>query len=314
MAASLDSPVHFGYHLVDADGQGVKPGARGSLGPTDVRAFAEGGITIDDLDAFASDLEGKPYVWGGVHWGDCSGAMSGIARYVAGINPWGGRFATGNQREALAGLGFLPGLGGPGSLSIGWFNGGPWGGHTSGTLPSGTNVEMGGGRGNGQFGGRAAPANHSQYTDHAHIPADFFKPIRIPRMGDLADFGEIDLDSIGTSDVGYDFDDDYDYGVATSDPAGQSLKEFRASAAADPNAFVGGPSKKKTRSSTKKEGPSTISELVADVAKTAVAGHTKDILSVFGIADDIPMVKAYGQFIKARSETTKSSRKRSSTR
>lgn len=129
-----------------------------------------------EIDDFAQGIEGKPYVWGGVNWGDCSGAMSAIARFATGLEPFAGRFATGNQREALLNMGFTLGMGAPGDLRFGWFNGGPWGGHTSGTLPNGTSVEMGGARGNGQYGGQAAPANHSQYTDHAFLTvpdADF---------------------------------------------------------------------------------------------------------------------------------------------
>ena len=281
---------HFGYNLVDAKGKGIKPSSKGSLGPTDVRAFAEGGITIEDLDDFSSDLEGKPYIWGGVHWGDCSGAMSGIARFVAGLDPWGGRFATGNQREALAGLGFLPGLGGAGALSMGWFNGGPYGGHTAGTLPSGTNVEMGGGRGNGQFGGHAAGAADPSFTDHAHVPAEFFAPIKVPKMAGLGnlDFGDLDLG-----------EDDPTYGLDTDDPSAAKLRAFRASKKSNAANYVN-----PNGTAAAKDGPSTISEMVADVAKTAVAGHTKDILGIFGVPDDIPMVKAYGQWLKARRQVT----------
>lgn len=279
---------HFGYNLVDAKGKGFAPVAKDSLGPTDVRAFAEGGITIEDLDTFASDLEGKPYVWGGVHWGDCSGAMSAIARYTAGVDPWGGRFTTASEKEGLNALGFLPGLGPSGSLQIGWYNGGPGGGHTSGTLPSGTNVEMGGGRGNGQFGGSAAPANHPQYTDHAHVPAEFFAPIKVPRMGGLGDidFGHTTTDGASAS------------AVETTDPSGDKLKTFRASGKSDPDSYVTG---------AKSDGPSSISEIVADFAKTAAAGHTKDLLGLVGISDDIPMVKAYSQWLKARQSVSKRS-------
>ena len=277
---------HFGLEVINPrTGERAGDGYRGNLGPTNVTHFAEGGMTVEELDDFASDLEGKPYVWGGVHWGDCSGAMSGIARRVAGLNPWGGRFATGNQRQALADLGFLPGLGGAGSLSIGWFNGGPYGGHTSGTLPSGINVEMGGGRGNGQFGGAAAGANHSQYTDHAHIPADFFKPIKIPRPGSL---GDLDFGNDGVGGV------DDDHGLATSDPSAAPLRNFRASRASDPTSYGGGGG----------DTPSTISELVADTAKTAIVGHTKDILGLVGLRDDIPMVKAYSQWMKAQRQVS----------
>lgn len=140
-----------------------------------LRGYAEGGqVSASSLVNFAKGVEGQPYKWGGVNWGDCSGAVSAIANYATGRDPFGSRFATGSEKSELAARGFKPGLGPSGSLNIGWFNGGPYGGHTAATLPDGTNFEMGGGRGNGQFGGKAAGANDSQFTDHAHLPPEFF--------------------------------------------------------------------------------------------------------------------------------------------
>ncbi|WP_182349322.1 tape measure protein [Tomitella gaofuii] len=137
--------------------------------------YATGGlVNVKDLVNFARGVEGQPYDWGGVQWGDCSGAVSALARYANGLDPWGGRFATGNAREALTGLGFVDGVGPDGSLSVGWFNGGPWGGHMAATLPDGTHFEMGGVRGDGQFGGGAAGADDGQFTDHMHLGPDFF--------------------------------------------------------------------------------------------------------------------------------------------
>ncbi|QFG14067.1 endolysin [Mycobacterium phage Curiosium] len=137
--------------------------------------FAGGGmVSADQLSQFASGVEGAPYVWGGVNWGDCSGAVSAIANYATGLDPFGSRFSTASMDNELAKRGFESGLGPAGSLNIGWYNGGPAGGHTSATLPDGTNFEMGGARGNGQFGGSAVGANDPQYSNHAHLPPEWF--------------------------------------------------------------------------------------------------------------------------------------------
>lgn len=133
--------------------------------------YADGGIAhADDIDKFARGLEGKPYVFGGINWGDCSGAMSAIARYTVGMDPFGGRFTTYTERDALLSMGFKLGRGSQGDLRFGWMNGGPGGGHTAGTLPNGVNVEMGGAGGDGQYGGIAAGAWDAQFTDHAYLP------------------------------------------------------------------------------------------------------------------------------------------------
>ncbi|ASR85222.1 endolysin [Mycobacterium phage SirPhilip] len=137
--------------------------------------FAEGGlVSADDLVEFARGVDGKPYVRGGVNWGDCSGAVSAIANYATGRDPFGSRFATMTEGDELAARGFKPGLGPAGSLSIGWYNGGPGGGHTAATLPDGTHFEMGGAAGNGQFGGSAVGADASEFTNRMHLPPEAF--------------------------------------------------------------------------------------------------------------------------------------------
>ncbi|AFN37716.1 endolysin [Mycobacterium phage MacnCheese] len=137
--------------------------------------FADGGlVSASDLEQFASGVEGAPYVRGGVNWGDCSGAVSAIANYATGRDPFGSRFATGSEGDELAKRGFKPGLGPAGSLSIGWYNGGPSGGHTAATMPDGTHFEMGGARGNGQYGGSAAGADSSEFTNQMHLPPEWF--------------------------------------------------------------------------------------------------------------------------------------------
>ena len=132
--------------------------------------FADGGaVSPNELVDFAKGVEGKPYVWGGVNWGDCSGAVSAIANFATGRAPFGSRFATMTEGAELAARGFTTGRGTSGDLQVGWFNGGPYGGHTALTLPNGVNFEMGGSRGDGQYGGQAAAAGDPMFTDHAFL-------------------------------------------------------------------------------------------------------------------------------------------------
>ncbi|WP_167478499.1 phage tail tape measure protein [Nocardia arthritidis] len=131
-------------------------------------AYAQGGlVTADQLVEFAKGVEGAVYNWGGVNWGDCSGAISALANFVAGLPPFGSRFATVDEGEGLVARGFQYGVGPIGSLQVGWYNGGQFGGHTAATPPNGVNFEMGGQRGNGQYGGMAVGANDPMFTDHA---------------------------------------------------------------------------------------------------------------------------------------------------
>ncbi|MFV8266481.1 phage tail tape measure protein [Mycolicibacterium peregrinum] len=135
---------------------------------------AEGSITVDELKSYASGISGGSYVRGGppgLTGTDCSGAQAALANYITGA---GGRFATGNESQALLARGFQQGdpPSGIAAYWIGWKNGGPGGGHTAGTIldPEGgnVNVEMGGKSGGGAFGGAAAGA--SEFPNRAWIP------------------------------------------------------------------------------------------------------------------------------------------------
>lgn len=178
----------FGMTVVGkGTGMPVDPRYTGNIGARNATAFADGGITSADVLSWVRgrtmhgmkppggrSLEGAQYVWGGgsaSNWGDCSGAMSLIAGFVKGLwkkRPLARLFATGSEGSVLAKMGAKPGLGGRKDFNIGWFNGGSAGGHTSGDV-GGVAIEMGGGRGNGQIGGRAASASHKQYTHRMHF-------------------------------------------------------------------------------------------------------------------------------------------------
>ena len=175
----------FGMSLVPKDGTvsgllgGIAGGAVSKLlkaaGADGLTRFADGGFNAKQLKDLANGagasrpLTGAPYVWGGVNWGDCSGAMSALTRAAAGLSPFGGRWATGSAASDLAAMGFQQGSWTPGTMGVGFYNGGPGGGHTAGTLPDGTNVEMGGSYGGGMVGGNVG-ANHSQFTDRWFLP------------------------------------------------------------------------------------------------------------------------------------------------
>lgn len=159
--------------------EAAHPGALDAMNATGrMPGYAEGGrVSAEDLRRLADGegasqpLKGAPYVWGGINWGDCSAAMSAFARRAVGLDPFGGRFTTSSMGGQLAQMGFQNGSWSQGSLGFGWVNGGPGGGHTAGTLPDGTNVEMGGSYGGGMVGGSVG-ANSGQFTNRMFLPVD----------------------------------------------------------------------------------------------------------------------------------------------
>lgn len=198
----------FGLTVLDKKGEPVKPGTSSQVAPAKAQYFANGGITAKELRAFAEgdrvngyqasrSLEGAPYVFGGSNWGDCSGTASAFAALASGMNPFPRKFATMDEAAWLSSHGFHRGRGKQGDLRIGFKNGGPGGGHTASTLPDGTNVEMGGGRGNGQIGGRAAGAWDSYFNEFFYKT---IKPPKPPKMNKILDQNAIPDGSTMTID------------------------------------------------------------------------------------------------------------------
>lgn len=235
-----------------------------------------GMISADQLNAFPREngLEGDDYDWGGINWGDCSGAMSALANFATGRDPFGSRFATGNMREALAERGFQPGLGPAGSFNLGWYNGGPYGGHTAGTLPDGTNVEMGGARGNGQVGGGAAGADDPSFTDHAHLPPEFFVGGDALPGVDL----NTEMGSAGTPDV--------------STSGGGADVSSSASTASGLSSSSSASSSGSSSSSSSGASSMTLSEFAGETASNFATETLGDTLDFFGLGKlaDLPII------------------------
>lgn len=198
----------FGLTVLDKKGNLVEPGTASQVAPAKTQYFADGGITAKDLRKFAEggrvngyqasrSLEGAPYVFGGSNWGDCSGTASAFAALAVGQNPFPRKFATMDEAQWLSSNGFKSGRGKQGDLRIGFKNGGPGGGHTASTLPDGTNVEMGGARGNGQIGGRAAGAWDSYFDTFFYKT---IKPPKPPKMNKILDQNAIPDGSTMTID------------------------------------------------------------------------------------------------------------------
>ena len=265
----------FGYSLVDErTGRPYDGNYSGNLGPQHVTQFADGGVvaTEDDLMRLAQGegasrpLEGAPYVFGGSNWGDCSGTASAFAAKAVGIDPFPRKFFTGDEASWLTSHGFQRGHGGPGDLRIGMRNGGPAGGHTSGTLPDGTNFEMGGARGNGQLGGGAAGADDSYYNEFFYISvAPAFEDVQLDDLGDLSPDEQMAAYAQNPDAVTAHYAEQAEPYVADTMPD--------TSVASDPQAFG---------------GETTISGAAGSVVQELVTGQVGDALAVFGVPDTIP--------------------------
>lgn len=258
----------------------------------DFLRFARGEM-VDGVQA-SRPLEGAPYVWGGSDWGDCSGAASAFSAFAVGLDPFPRKFATGSEEQWLRDHGFTMGAGPAGSFRVGWFNGGSYGGHTSVTLPDGTNAEMGGGRGNGQLGGPAAGADHSQYTHRAWFPAASDTPA--PEMEPVA--ADTGVDG-GTSTVA----PEPEYSTTITESGSSTTS------GGDDNLVPLSPEAESAATTLDNADPgllggaSTWSDFGGSVVAAAVSGQIADVLGVFGIPNELPpVVKAGQQWYQAAKE------------
>jgi hypothetical protein len=132
-----------------------------------LNGFAEGGVVPPDVAA-AQALVGTPYSQ--AKRNDCSGTVAQIINRTLGMG--GGLMSTKTASEWLKERGFKPGPGGPGQISVGWYDHGPNpnDGHMAMTLSDGRNAEAGGSSGPFTIGGAAAGANHPQFDQQMHLP------------------------------------------------------------------------------------------------------------------------------------------------
>ena len=209
-------------------------------------------------------------------WGDCSYTAGAFAAFALGLDPTSGRkFSTVTQLQWARANGMNIGIGPAGTFRMGWYdNGGGQFGHTSTTLPDGTNAEMGGGNGGGALGGGAVPFNDPQFTHHAWAPVG---SAASPSTGDGAALPGTGVDA--------------DEVELTGDAA--KAAETVTEAQNDPNSIFYG------------TGANSWSDLAGNLAKSFIGGQVSAILSVFDIPDTLPPLIKAGQKWKMQREEGK---------
>ena len=198
-------------------------------------------------------LEGNPYRYGQIKWGDCSSAQYAFAAKAVGLPPFGARFSTSTMSSELRRMGATMGsLGGDNDYNVGWYGHGTTG-HTVGAIGR-TNVEMGGGYGGGKIGGTANPWQ-SVYTQKAHIPL---------------------AQASGSAPAAT--------GAGTSGTVEREPERTDYSRGSDVDRM---------------DAPRSWTDVAGIAAKSAAEGYTSDLLSLFGLGDELPPALRAAQEWKA---------------
>lgn len=98
--------------------------------------------------------------------GDCSSAVEDLVNILDGAPTAGRSMSTGNAAEWLSAHGFLPGMGGPGDMRVGYNSG-----HMQATLPDGTPFNWGSDDAAARRGIGGTGADDAAFTSHYYRPA-----------------------------------------------------------------------------------------------------------------------------------------------
>lgn len=140
-----------------------------------VPGFADGAITLPDVQA-AMAMAGSPYSQG--VRSDCSGMVARVILSMFGLPESAGLMSTKNAQQWLSKYGFRPGVGGPGSVTVGWYDHGPApnDGHMAMTLSNGMHAEAGGGNGVFTIGNGAKGGEDGEFDQHMFLPVEALFP------------------------------------------------------------------------------------------------------------------------------------------
>jgi len=106
---------------------------------------------------------------------DCSGMVARVILRALGRDSGGGLMTTKNAEAWLSALGFHPGTGGAGSITVGWYDRGPNpnDGHMAMTLSDGTHAEAGGQNSVFTLGAKAHGGGDPEFDHHMFLPIAF---------------------------------------------------------------------------------------------------------------------------------------------
>jgi TP901 family phage tail tape measure protein len=159
-----------GEHVIPAHEVDAAGGHSGIYALRSILRRDMGGAIGPDVQA-AMSMVGTGYSQGSRT--DCSGMVARVIDAAMGIQG-GGLMSTKNAESWLAQRGFRPGVGGSGSITVGWYDHGPNpnDGHMAMTLSNGMSAEAGGSHGNFLVGAGAAGATASEFDHHMFLPAE----------------------------------------------------------------------------------------------------------------------------------------------
>lgn len=249
-----------------------------------------GGLVGPDVSV-ARALAGTPYSQG--NRTDCSGMVSRVILQSLGKS--GGLMTTKNADKWLTALGFRSGTGGPGAITVGWYDRGPNpnDGHMAMTLSDGTHAEAGGRNSVFTLGDRARGGGDSTFDRHMFLTLASGKG---PASGD----GQITGQGPATG------------GTPTAGPAGEESGGSSGGGFSVPSSLSGLatlPFDSMVSNADSGEGHRDPNAYFPKAASAAVGGQLSSALGVFGVSDTPGWLKGVSDLVGGISVSDKSGKK-----
>lgn len=162
-----------------------------------IPGYRTGGV-VDGPDVRAAmSMAGTAYSQG--NRTDCSGMVARVILKALGMDNSGGLMSTKNAEQWLSKLGFRTGTGGPGAITVGWYDRGPApnDGHMAMTLSNGQNAEAGGGNGVFTIGADAKGGDDPSFDQHMYLPIENLYGEGSSSGGSFGGFGGGSYGSVG---------------------------------------------------------------------------------------------------------------------
>lgn len=273
--------------------QSAAPGLLDAL-----NGYQGGGLVGPDVSV-AKALAGTPYSQG--NRTDCSGMVSRVI--LKSLGKTGGLMTTKNAEQWLSALGFRPGTGGPGAITVGWYDRGPNpnDGHMAMTLSDGTHAEAGGRNRVFTLGAGARGGDDSSFDRHMVL--------RLASVTSSSSDGEIlgEGPAIGGIPAAADASS-----VAAAVLAGSSSSGGGVSLASSISGLAGtGLSNLGVTTSTQIGDKSQARTFdIGGVASSAIGGQVSSALGVFGVNDSPGWLQGISKFVSGISVSEKGSGKK----
>ncbi|BBX89011.1 hypothetical protein H5U98_28585 [Mycolicibacterium boenickei] len=262
-----------------------------------LNGYKDGGLVGPDVSV-AKALAGIPYSQG--NRTDCSGMVSRVILQSLGKS--GGLMTTKTADKWLSALGFRSGTGGPGAITVGWYDRGPNpnDGHMAMTLSDGTHAEAGGRNRVFTLGAGARGGEDSSFDRHMFLNL---------LVGKGSASGDGQITGEGPATGGIPAASTTDAVTAAVNSGGSGSGGVSLASSISGLAGMGGDAISAGHTSSEGHRDPLAPKYFPKAVSAAVSGQVSSALGVFGVNDSPGWLKGISDFVGGISVSDKNGKK-----